>query len=129
MIEITHRPIEPNTFFDRLNKDASGSIAVHYAVVKQMGGEERRTESLTFQVKGDLEDEMRRLEEELRGKWPVEDVLLVRRVGTLPVGEIISAVAVSAEDRTAAFGLCQEAVDRFKKMRCIYKEEIFEDKK
>jgi Molybdopterin converting factor, large subunit len=69
---------------------------------------------------------MRELERRLRVKWPVEDVLLIRRIGKLSIGEVISVVAASAEHRDCAFGLCQEAVNCFKKMKTFKKKEIFE---
>ena len=125
MIEITDIPIDANKILGRLGKDSSGSIVLHYAVVKGMEGG-KKTVSLEFKVDGNLEEEMRILERELREKWPVEDVLLVRRIGSLSVGDIISVAAASAEHRTAAFGLCQEAVNRFKKMLCVLKREVQE---
>jgi molybdopterin synthase catalytic subunit len=126
MIEITNRDIDPKNVFDLLKKESSGSIVFHYAVVraKESG---KKTLSLNFKVKGDLEGEMMDLERDLRKKWPVEDVLLIRRIGELAVGNIISLAAASAQHRNAAFGLCQEAIDRFKKMHHIHKDEIFED--
>lgn len=126
MIEITNRDIDPKNMFDVLKKESSGSIVFHYAVVKAKDSD-KKTLSLNFKVNGDLEGEMMDMERDLRKRWPVEDVLLIRRVGELAVGDIISLAAASAQHRDAAFGLCQEAIDRFKKMRHIHKEEIFED--
>ena len=81
-----------------------------------------------FELEGDAEEEMRELERNLREKWPVEDVFLIRRIGKLSIGDVISVAAASAEHRDAAFGLCQEAVNSFKKMRSFKKDEIFEKK-
>ncbi|MDY6853402.1 MAG: molybdenum cofactor biosynthesis protein MoaE [Thermodesulfobacteriota bacterium] len=126
MIEITNRDIDPKNMFDVMKKKTSGSVVFHYAIVKAKDSE-KKTLSLNFKVKGDLEGEMMDLERNLRKRWPVEDVLLIRRIGELAVGDIISLAAASAEHRDSAFGLCQEAIDCFKKMRYIHKEEIFED--
>ena len=126
MIEITDRDIDPKNVFALLKKESSGSIVFHYAVVKAKDSE-KKTLSLNFKIIGDLEGEMMDLERDLRKKWPVEDVLLIRRIGELAAGDIISLAAASAQHRNAAFGLCQEAIDRFKKMHHIHKDEIFED--
>ena len=124
MITIAHQPVNLNSVFNHLQRNNSGSIVVHYAVVKKI--ETGRTvHSLKFQVKGDLEREMQELEKDLRNKWSVEDVLLIRRIGSLSIGDVISVAAASAEHRNAAFGFCQEAVNRFKEMRCIQKNEVY----
>jgi|WetSurSiteA1Bulk_404760.scaffolds.fasta_scaffold02339_5 molybdopterin synthase catalytic subunit len=125
MIEITDYPINFNTVFDRLKKGNSGSIVIHYAVVRSTESG-KKTNSIRFVLEGDAEGEMRELERSLRVKWPVEDVLLIRRIGKLTIGEVIAVVAASAEHRESAFELCQEAVNRFKKMKTFTKKEIFE---
>ena len=125
MIEITDCSINFNTVFDRLKKGNSGSIVIHYAVVRSTESG-KKTSSIRFVLEGDAEEEMRELERSLRVKWPVEDVFLIRRIGKLSIGEVISVVAASAEHRDSAFGLCQEAVNCFKKMKTFKKKEIFE---
>jgi len=125
MIEITDRQINLNTVSDRLKKENSGSIVIHYAIVRSTESG-KKTSSIRFELDGDAEEEMRELERNLRLKWPVEDVLLIRRTGKLSIGEVISMVAASAEHRESAFELCQEAVNRFKKMKTFKKKEIFE---
>lgn len=125
MIEITDCPINLNTVFDRLKKENSGSIVIHYAIVRSTESG-KKTNSIRFALEGDAEEEMRELERSLRVKWPVEDVLLIRRIGKLSLGEVISVVATAAEHRDSAFGLCQEGVNCFKKMKTFKKKEIFE---
>jgi molybdopterin synthase catalytic subunit len=125
MIEITDYPINHNAVSDRLKKENSGSIVIHYAVVRSTESG-KKTSSIRFALEGDAEEEMRGLERSLRVKWPVEDVLLIRRIGKLSIGEVISVVVASAEHRESAFGLCQEAVNCFKKMKTFKKKEIFE---
>ena len=126
MILITDKPINAATIFDRLRKEYSGSIVIHDAVVKNSEAG-KQTGGILFQLDGNAEEEMRGLEKYLREKWPVEDVLLIRRIGKLSPGEVISVAAASAEHREAAFNLCQEAVERFKKMKCLKKSELFQE--
>jgi len=116
MIEITDCPINLNAVSERLKKENSGSIVSHYAIVRSTESG-KKTNSIRFELEGDAEEEMRELERSLRVKWPVEDVLLIRRIGKLSIGEVISVVAASAEHRDSAFGLCQEAVNCFKKVK------------
>jgi len=125
MIEITDCTINLNAVSERLKKGNSGSIVIHYAIVRSTESG-KKTNSIGFALEGDAEEEMRELERSLRVKWPVEDVLLIRRIGKLAIGEVISVVAASAEHRESAFELCQEAVNCFKKMKTFKKKEIFE---
>ena len=125
MIEITDFAINLNGVSDRLKKENSGSLVIHYAVVRSTESG-KKTNSIRFALEGNAEEEMKELERNLQLKWPVEDVLLIRRIGKLSIGEVISVAAASAEHRDSAFGLCQEAVNCFKKMKTFKKKEIFE---
>jgi len=124
MVELTDTPIEPQRIFKRLSSEGAGSVVVHFGMVKPVA-EDRRTRGIRFAPDGDLVGELRSLEAELRAKWQVTDVLLVRRMGELKVGEIILAAAVSAPGREAAFGACRDAVEGFKRMKRLRKQELF----
>jgi molybdopterin synthase catalytic subunit len=124
MVELTDTPIEPMRIFQRLSNQDAGSVVVHFGLVKPVA-EERSTRGIRFAPDGDLMNELRALEAELRAGWKVTDVLLVRRMGELPVGEIILAAAVAAPGREAAFGACRDAVEGFKKMKHLRKQELF----
>ena len=124
MVELTETAIEPLRIFQRLSSQGAGSVVVHFGVVKPVA-EDQRTRGIRFAPDGDLMGELRALETELRAKWELCDVLLVRRMGELPVGEIILAAAISAPGREAAFGACRDAVEGFKKMKRLRKQELF----
>lgn len=125
MIELTEKPIEPASVYERLSRDGAGSVVVHFGVVKPVVSD-RRTRGIRFAAQGDLLDEIQSIEAELRNKWGVTGVLLIRRVGELSIGEIILVAAVAAPDREAAFAACRDAVERFKKLKRVQKEELFE---
>ena len=124
MVDLTDTPIEPMRIFQRLSSQGAGSVVVHFGIVKPVA-EDRHTRGIRFAPDGDLLSELRALEAELRKKWELTDVLLVRRMGELKVGEIILAAAVSAPGREAAFGACRDAVEGFKKMKRLRKQELF----
>jgi molybdopterin synthase catalytic subunit len=124
MIEITDYPINLNAVSERLKKENSGSLVIHYAIVRSTESG-KKTDSIRIELEGDAEAEMRELERSLRVKWPGEDVRLIRRIRKLSIGEVISVVAASAEHRESAFKLCQEALNCFKKMKTFKKKEIF----
>ncbi len=126
MILITVEPIDVRAIFEQLQKDHSGSVVIHDAVVKKTEAG-KPTSGIHFERAGDVEEELRSIEEALRQTWPVEDVVLIRRIGKLSPGDVISVAAASSEHREAAFGLCQEAIERFKKMKTLAKKELFHE--
>jgi molybdopterin synthase catalytic subunit len=125
MIEVTENPIDASSIYERINTAGSGSAVVHFGVVKPVAGG-KKTGGIRFAPDGDLEGEMASIEQQIRDKWPVNDVLLIRRMGQLVVGDIILVAAVAAETRGAAFDGCRFAVESFKKLKNIHKEELFE---
>ena len=116
----------PGSLFEKLRKTNSGSVIFHDAVVKSQAGE-RPSSGIRFERGGDMEAEMSAIEADIRGRWPVDDILLVRRLGYLRVGDLISLVAVSAGASSAAFEACQYGLACIRKMASIKKTELFLD--
>ena len=128
MIEITKMHIDPTTIYKRISKNGSGSVVVHFGVVKPLA-DGKPTKGIQFAPKGDLEGEMLLVEKELREKWDINDALFIRRMGNLLIGDIILVAAISSSGREAAFGACRDAIEKFKKLKCINKTELFEKEK
>jgi molybdopterin synthase catalytic subunit len=125
MIQVTESPIQAGKVFERLSREGAGSLVVHLGVVKPVV-DDRQTRGIRLAPEGDLEGEMQKIESRLREQWRIVDVLLIRRVGELRVGDVILAAAVSATTKDAAFGACQEAVEVLKQKRGLRKEELYE---
>jgi molybdopterin synthase catalytic subunit len=123
---VTETALEADKLFEKLQKQTSGSVIFHYAVVKSRAGE-KSTSGIRFERGGDMESEMSEIEADIRKRWNVDDVLLVRRLGLLRVGDLISLVAVSAEASNNAFEACQHGLGRIRKMASIKKTELFLD--
>ena len=119
---ISSNPIDPTKVYELIRKDTSGSVVFHFAVVRE-STENKRTKSIEFHPNGDLEQELRMISEEIRKRWDIEDVLIIRRLGRLNIGDIISLVAVSSSHREEAFNACRYGVDRLKKMVTVIKKE------
>ena len=116
----------PSNLFEKLRRRNAGSVIFHYAVVKSQAGE-KPSSGIQFERGGDMEVEMSEIEADVRVRWPVDDILLVRRLGLLQVGDLISLVAVSAEASNDAFEACQYGLSRIRKMASIKKTELFLD--
>ena len=64
--------------------------------------------------KGMVEQELRKVGEEIRDRWQLEDVAFCHRLGRIGVGETILVAAVAAPHRQEAFEACQYTIDRIK---------------
>ncbi len=119
---ISNNPIDPSKVYELVRKDSSGSVVFHFAVVRETTAN-KRTKSIEFHPNGDLEQELAMTSEEIQRRWELEDVLIIRRLGRLNIGDIISLVAVSSPHREEAFNACSYGVDRLKKMATVIKKE------
>lgn len=122
---LSHDPIDPCAAYNLISKEHAGSIVFHYAVVKEQKGHNGVTTGIEYQADGDSEAELKEIAAELREKWVLEDLVLIRRVGCLGIGDIISLVAASSPNSEDAFASCRHGISRLKKMATIRKNEIF----
>jgi molybdopterin synthase catalytic subunit len=70
--------------------------------------------------------EMRKIGDEARRRWAIEQIAIVHRIGVVPIGEASVVIAVSSAHRAAAFAACHFAIDRLKEVVPIWKKEHFE---
>ena len=125
MVMITREEIDTREAYDLIGKGAAGSVVLHYAVVKQSHVPERPTTGIDYRENGDVEAELAAIVEEIRQRGTLEDVLLIRRLGHVGIGEIISLVAASSPNSEDAFVACRYGISRLKAMRTIDKQEHF----
>jgi molybdopterin synthase catalytic subunit len=123
MITTTSEPIDPQGAYGLIARKVSGSVVLHYAVVKEQGSGDRPTTCIDYRSEGDTDGELAGIAAELKSAWALEDVLLIRRTGCLEVGEIISLVAASSPNSEDAFEACKQGIGRLKKMATIKKQE------
>jgi len=123
---VTETPLDPGKLFERIKKSEAGSVLFHYAIVKGRT-DERESSGIRFERGGDMEAELAGISADIKGRWNVDDVLLVRRIGTLKIGEVISLIAVSSTASNDAFEACRYGLERLKKMTTIKKTELFRD--
>jgi len=127
MVKLVDNPIDPAVAYNSICSAFSGSVVFHYALVKQKAGSGQSTTSIEYRVQGNAVLEMKDIARELERRWKLEDVLLIRRTGSLAVGEIISLVAASSPNSEDAFEACRHGISRLKKMSTIAKTEKFAD--
>jgi len=119
---VTTDCINPNEAYYKIQKENVGSVVVHFGVVRERTGNQI-TQTIEFQPAGDIESELKSIADSIRDRWQIEDVLIIRRVGVLQVGDIISLVAASAPHREDAFDACRYGVESLKQMRTMKETE------
>jgi len=125
MVFFSSDPIDPRLVYDQIGKEAAGSVLFHYAVAKAMDSKHGITTHITYQPNGNVEQNLENIAGEMKKKWKLTDVLLIRRQGTVEVGEIISLVAVSSPSSEAAFAACCHGLACLKQMPTIIKTEVY----
>lgn len=120
---VTGRRIDPARILGEVtDKDAGGTV-IFVGTIRRKG-EAGKVDALEYQVYSKMaEKRMKRIEEEVRKKWPVKKVRMVHREGRLRVGEVSVVVAVSSAHRAEAFEACRYAIDRVKTTLPLWKRE------
>jgi molybdopterin synthase catalytic subunit len=126
VFEITRDPLDPRRLMEFVRRDEAGAVALFQGVVRNenLG---RRVLRLEYDAYPEMAArKMREVAEEVRTRWPVNEIGIVHRIGRLEVGETVLLVAVSSAHRREAFEACQYAVDRIKEIVPVWKKEVWE---
>jgi len=67
---------------------------------------------------------LRTLAADARQRWPLQSIVMLHRLGTVPAGEICVVVAVATGHREEAFAACKYLIDTLKATVPIWKKEI-----
>ena len=124
MIGIQDEPFDADDIQSRLVSARVGAVVTFTGVVRGQT-DELKTESLEFQVYEELaKTQLMKLEEDIRERFPVEDLAIFHRRGVLVAGEPIVFIAVASAHRKEAFRACEFAIDRLKREIPIWKKEL-----
>lgn len=126
MIEITYEPLDLKAIVARVARDSNGAIVTFLGTTRDQTAD-RKVLFLEYEAYRPMADkQLAVIADEIREKWPVQDVAISHRLGRLEIGEASLAVAVASPHRQAAFEACQYSIDRVKQIVPIWKKEFFE---
>ena len=124
---ITQEPVTLQNFFSWLPNKSCGALASFVGIVRNHDNG-RTVKKLFYECYFSVAEKMiERIVEESKRKWDVKQVRVIHRVGSLEIGEVAVAIAVSASHRAEAFAACRFIIEEIKKKVPIWKKEIFED--
>ena len=127
MIEITESPIDYELLTARVRSPLAGGICLFLGTVRELTGD-KRTSFLSYEAYPEMAlRKLAELEVEARRRWPIVEVAISHRVGTLDLGSVAVAVAVSTPHRAEAFEACRWLIDTLKESVPIWKKEVWAD--
>jgi len=123
-VRIAKEPIKPDAVLRDVRTSEAGGIVSFVGTVRRESDGLKVTgielEAATDLAKADVV----RIADEAMERFGVSRISVVHRVGRLPVGEVIVAIAVSAPHRADAFSACKYIIDELKKTTPIWKKEF-----
>jgi molybdopterin synthase catalytic subunit len=124
---ITRDPIDTPSALRGIKQGEDGAAVVFEGIVRnQTRG--RRTVYLDYEAYEQMAlQQMEVLAESALKEFKVRDVVLVHRLGRLPIGETSVLIVVASAHRAAAFDACRWLIDSLKRTVPIWKKEYFED--
>lgn len=127
MIRLTHDPIDHAELTESVRSPRCGAVVTFLGTVRDLTGD-KVTVTLDYEAyPGMAEKKLAEIEADVRGRWPIGDLVMVHRLGRLKVGEVSVVVALSCPHRAEAFDACRHAIDRLKELVPIWKRELGAD--
>ena len=127
LIQITDLPILPDAVINLVKTDDSGAVNVFIGTVRN-STQNREVVKLVFEAYENMAiKELQKIADQIKSRWPVNEIAIHHRVGELAIGDIPVVIAVSTAHRQQGFEACQFAIDTLKMAVPIWKKEIFAD--
>jgi molybdopterin synthase catalytic subunit len=127
MIRLSAEPIDYHALTEQVRRNDCGAVVTFLGTVRELTAD-RVTVALDYEAYPNMaEKKMAEIEQEVRTRWPIGELMMVHRLGHLELGDISVVVAVSCPHRAQAFEACRYAIDRLKELVPIWKKENWAD--
>ena len=127
MILLTTDRIDYLTLTESVRSTNSGAVVLFLGTVRELTGG-RRTLALDYEGYPQMaEAKLAELVATAKGRWPIDRVGIIHRLGHLELGDISVAIAVSCPHRHQAFEAGQFLIDELKVSVPIWKKENWDD--
>jgi molybdopterin synthase catalytic subunit len=126
LISITEKPIDVNKLLNDVSDQSSGASVLFTGTVRDHNKQDK-VSKLHYEAYQEMAEKiLQEIENEVHTKWKINKFIAIHRIGTLKVGEVSVAVAVSSEHRKEAFEACKFGIDLIKERAPIWKKEFAE---
>ena len=124
LVLVTPDPIDLGVVSESVSSPQSGAAVFFVGAVRDHAPGRDGVTHLEYEAYREVvEAKIAEIVAEARERWPLIGVAVVHRVGTLAVGEISVAVAVSSAHRVDAFPAARFLIDAVKSRAPIWKKE------
>jgi molybdopterin synthase catalytic subunit len=124
---LVREPINCERIVSDLKAAEDGAVVVFDGIVRNHS-RGRRTRYLEYSAYEPMAAaELEKLAQAALANYPVREVRIVHRLGTLQIGETSVLIVVTSAHRAAAFDAARWIIDTLKKTVPIWKKEFFED--
>ena len=124
MISITDNPIDIDLLLSYVGDHSSGASVLFTGTVRNHNKEDKVSKLYYESYQEMAEKILQEIENEVHTKWKINKFIAIHRTGTLKVGEVSVAVAVSSGHRKEAFEACKFGIDSIKEKAPIWKKEF-----
>ncbi len=126
-IQLLHGRIAVEAAHRHLKIPTAGALSLFTGITRQFtaGKQTLRLEYECYEAMA--MDELRRLADSARSRWPILRLCMLHRLGVVPVSEESVVVGVAAAHRADAFAACRYLIDTLKQQVPIWKREHFAD--
>jgi len=123
---VSDRPIDPNAIVAAVADRAAGAV-VSFAGVVRDHDDGREVKSLEYHAHPSADRVVAEVAAEVAGRFGVIAIGVQHRVGSLMVGDLALAAAVTSAHRREAFAACAELVEQVKRRLPVWKRQTFAD--
>ncbi|WP_063870173.1 molybdenum cofactor biosynthesis protein MoaE [Novipirellula maiorica] len=126
-VELTHDPIDANALLPKVGDPDVGAHAWFYGVTRRITGD-RVTSLLSYEAHPSMAvAELNRLAREAIERFGLSKIVIVHRLGEVPVGEASVVLGCSSAHRKASFAALPWLMDQIKTDVPIWKRETYRD--
>lgn len=127
MIQITDKPISPELVVNKVKTASSGCVVTYVGLIREQSRGKSVLSVEYEDTDGKAENRLRKIVDDIKQRWSVNNVAIYHRIGRLEVGDINLVVVIAATHRKEGFAACQYAIDQFKRKLPTKKRETYKD--
>ncbi len=126
LFEVTTESISVDEVSHRVSDPRVGAVVSFAGIVRGINAG-RTVHYLEYETYPEMAElTLAQIGEEIKARWPVEQIAIVHRVGRQEIGETSVVIAIASGHRQGAFEAGRYAIDRIKEIVPIWKKEYFE---
>ena len=127
MVKITRDVIDISKVINSTRNKNSGGIVAYIGLIRNTSMDKPVLSVEYTDTDGTAEAKLQEIVNDVKEKWPINNISFVHRTGRLNVGDNNVVIAVAAPHRQEGFAACQYAIDRFKEKIPTRKKETYID--